>query len=223
MSVYDNDGGRAWNEGLIGLVAGKICEKYYRPALVITKTDSGYKGSGRSIPEFNLIEAIEECSSFLDKYGGHPAACGFSLLSENLEKFKDSIAALAQKKLAQADLRPKINIDLELDFADVNEALVEKIKKFEPYGQGNAQPKFMSRGLRVTDIRNMGADGQHIKLRLKSDRSPAVNAIGFGQSEKWQDLRIGREIDIVYYVETNEFNGRREVQIKIVDIKSRNT
>ncbi|MFH0892684.1 MAG: single-stranded-DNA-specific exonuclease RecJ [Candidatus Falkowbacteria bacterium] len=221
-SVYDGAEERTWNEGLIGLVAGKICEKYYRPALTITKTKTGYKGSGRSVPEFNLIEAIEECSPVLEKYGGHPAACGFSLASGNLEKFISLITDLAAKKLITADLRPKIKIDAALDFSAVNEELADKIKKFEPYGQGNAQPKFMSRAVRIVDIRNMGIDGQHIKLRLKSENSLPVNAIGFGQAERWRDLRLGDEIDIVYYVEMNEFNGRREAQIKIVDIKSHN-
>ncbi|MFH1744548.1 MAG: single-stranded-DNA-specific exonuclease RecJ [bacterium] len=207
-----------WNEGVVGLVAGKISEKYYRPALVITKTDEGYKGSGRSIEEFNLAESVEKCSEHLDKYGGHPMACGFSFAEENLGKFKKCIAKIANKKLKGADLRPRINIEAELKLEDINEELIEKINKFEPFGQNNDQPKFTSSGASIVDIVNMGVNGQHLKLKIKNEKSDIISAIGFGQSEKWRELKIGSLIDIVYYLEMNEFNGKREAQMKIVDI-----
>ncbi len=215
----NNNKSKIWNEGIIGLVAGRICAKYYKPVLVITRTKDGYKGSGRSIEEFNMISAINDCAEFLDKYGGHPAACGFSLAENNLEEFTDKIKKLAEDKLAKADLTPKIKIDMELELDEVGEEIIKDIGMFSPFGQYNEKPKFMSRELSIVDIMTMGADGKHIKFRVKNEKSGIISALGFGQAEQWQDLRIGDKIDIVYYIEMNEFNGRRDVQLKIIDIK----
>ncbi len=216
---------KIWNEGIVGLAAGRISSKYYLPVLVITKNDEGYKGSGRSIGEFNIMEALEECSDLLDKYGGHPMACGFSLREENLEKFKKKIIKIAGRKLKGINLAPKINIEAEIGLNEVNEEFITAVERFAPFGQDNNQPKFMSRGVSIVDITTMGIDGKHIKLRITNDElrmTNIINAVGFGQAEQWKDLRIGDIIDIVYYVEMNEFNGRSEAQIKIVDIKPRN-
>lgn len=209
-----------WNEGLIGLVAGRICEKYNRPTLAITKTRDGYKGSGRSISSFDLIESIEEVSDLLEKYGGHPMACGFSLSAEKIHNFKEAIKKVADKKLKDVDLSPVVIIDKEIPFDDIGEDLFSDIKLFEPFGQGNYAPKFLSRGVTIVNIFYMGMDGQHIKLVLKNERSGIVNAIGFNQTEQWHNLCIGDKIDIVYYVDVNDYNGKSEIQMKIVDIKS---
>ena len=206
--------GDAWNEGVIGLVAGRICQKYYRPTLVITRSPEGFKGSGRSIEEFNMMSAIEECSEFLDKFGGHAMACGFSLSEENLEKFKKKIKKIAEEKLKDIKLEPKIIIEKELDILEVNEDLIKDIEKFAPFGQENNQPIFLSSDVQIRDIMTMGVGGKHIKFRLNG-----FWALGFNMTEEWKDLRIGDKIDIAYYVEMNNFNGRSEVQLKIVDIK----
>src|SRR3989339_301767 len=208
-----------WNEGLIGLVAGRICEKYHRPALVITRTMGGYKGSGRSIINFDLIEAVEEASEFLDKYGGHPMACGFSLNIDRINDFKNKIKGVANEKLGDEDLKPMVIIDKEIPLEEIGEDLLADIKLFEPFGQGNLNPKFLSRNVIIVNIFYMGLDGQHIKLILKNEKSGIINAVGFNQTEKLHNLSIGDKIDIVYYVDMNEYNGKSEVQMKIVDIK----
>jgi single-stranded-DNA-specific exonuclease len=222
---------QAWNEGVIGLVAGRICEKYYRPTLIITRitednesgdTNYSFKGSGRSIEEINLIASIEEASEFLDKYGGHPMACGFSVNDEErLEKFKTKITEIAAAKLTGLELSPKIKIESELKIEDVNLNLAEEISILAPYGQNNAQPKFLSYNLRVDEIVNLGVDGQHIKIRV-SDAEKAfakgVWAISFGGSLEYSSLSVGDIIDLVYYI--NDFNGRREVQLKLIDLKT---
>lgn len=210
--------GEFWEEGVIGLVAGRITERYYKPTLVITKCEHGFKGSGRSIEELNIIKTIEECKEYLLKFGGHPAACGFSLESEKFKDFADKVREVANKKLEGVDLRPKLKIEAELDLGDIDEKLIDDIERFGPFGQGNDRPKFTSRGVMVLDKMNMGFEGQHIKLRLKSDGSGIINAIGFGQSQYWNDLVIGDKIDIAYYLDLNEFNGKKEAQMKIVDI-----
>ena len=133
-----------WEEGVVGLVAGKITEKYYKPTLVITRCESGLKGSGRSIEELNIIKTIEECGEFLSKFGGHPAACGFSLIPRILiiSRIRSEVAS---KKLAGADLRPKLKIEAELGLEEISEALIGDIEKFGPFGQGSDRPKFINR------------------------------------------------------------------------------
>jgi len=204
-----------WNEGVIGLVAGKLCDKYYRPVLVITKGQEGYKGSGRSIPEFNIIAALEEGKEFLERYGGHPAACGFSVKEGNIKKFTSKIKEIAKIKLAGVDLRPKLEIEAELGLEEVSQNLVKDIASFSPFGQDNPRPKFISQQAQIKDIINMGIDGQHIKFRFNG-----LWALAFGRSEEWKDFKIGDRVDIVYYVENNNFNGRSEVQLKLIDIRN---
>ena len=229
-----------WNEGVIGLVAGRITEKYYRPSLVITRLIEEaefdaeqnklvpkkvtFKGSGRSVEEFNMIAAVEECSSLLDKYGGHPMACGFSIISEdNLKSFKDKMQSLAVGKLKNCDLQPKLKIEAELKLADINLKLAEQVIALGPYGQNNPQPRFADYNLRVDDITTMGFENQHIKLRLSNSnagvKSVSIWAIAFGAAESYKGFQVGDKIDLVYYLDINDFNGRRETQLKIIDIR----
>jgi len=232
-----------WNEGVIGLVAGRIAEKYYRPTMIITRLIEEaefdavkkklvpkkivFKGSGRSIEEFNMIAAVNEKAELVDKYGGHPMACGFSIKGEeNLEKFKLEITELASKTLTTEKLFPKIKIDAVVKLKDINLELIANIEQLAPYGQNNPQPRFVSYNLRINDLVNMGFDSQHVKLRLvdnADDNSQASFwALAFGQAEEYKKHQIGDLIDLVYYLEVNDFNGRREPQLKIVDIKRSN-
>lgn len=206
--------GKKWNEGVIGLVAGKICEKYYKPTLVITRAGDIYKGSARSIDEFDIIETIESCQEFLTKFGGHPKAAGFSLGEKNLEKFIDKFRGLADKKLKDVKLQPTLKIECEVGLDQVDEDLIKELEKLEPFGQNNFRPNFVSRNVLIKDIMTMGADGQHIKFRING-----LWAVAFGRAGEWQNLKIGDMIDAVYYLEMNEFNGRSEAQLKVIDIK----
>lgn len=215
---------KIWSEGIIGLVAGKICERYYRPTIVVTSTEDGFKGSGRSIEEFNLIEAIEEIasedSSLVDKYGGHPMACGFSLQSrEKLDLFISKLEEIAEKKLGGRDLVPKIKLEAEIPLAAVNEELLAEIALLTPFGQGNLQPKFITRGLKILEAFFMGIDNQHVKFRLADEAGHNIWALCFGGSEIYKHCEAGDFIDLAYYPEWNDFNGRREIQLKIIDLK----
>jgi single-stranded-DNA-specific exonuclease len=224
-------GEQIWNEGVIGLVAGRICEKYYRPTLVITriteKTETGekvsFKASGRSIEDLNLIESITEAGEFLDKYGGHPMACGFSVEGEDkLEKFKEKIIKIATEKLAGKELSPRLKIEAELPVELININLAEEISLLSPFGQNNNQPKFVSYSLRIDEVVTLGFDSQHIKFRLSSvDQSFAkgIWAISFGCAQEYKMVRVGDLVDVVYYLDINEFNGRREAQLRIVDLR----
>jgi len=214
-----------WKEGVIGLVAGKIAQKYYRPALIITNCDDEYKGSGRSIEEFNIINAVAQCADLLDKYGGHAQACGFGLKKENLDGFIAKIKNIAAMELNKSgiDLKPKIKIDSFISLNDIDENLVKELEKLAPFGQDNERPVFMTKNIYILDILNMGSDGQHIKLRVKSEDSRVFSVLGFGQSEALAHLSAGDRIDLVYYIEINEFNGKSDMQLKIVDIKLHNS
>jgi len=208
-----------WNEGVIGLVAGKLSSKYYRPALVLTETEDGLKGSGRSIPDFNLISAIEDCAEFLDKYGGHPQACGFSLSKDKLEAFRKKIREIAREKIDFKNIKPKITVDQEINLEDLNLDLAIELEKLKPFGEGNGKPIFLSKNILVVDVLTMGLEGQHLKLKLKSENSGLINALAFSQAERWNNIKVGEKIDLLYSVEINDFNNRKEVQLKIVDIK----
>lgn len=220
-----------WNEGVIGLVAGRIAEKYYRPTLIITRLVEeaelnpetnklipkkvSFKGSGRSIPELNLIKTVEACSDLLDKYGGHPMACGFSIDNEkNLNMFQEKILQLATDKLAGLNLLPKLNIDSVLDIKSINLDLAEEISSLAPFGQSNPQPSFVSYDVVIEDVITMGFDGQHIKFKING-----IWAVSFGTAEKYKDFRVGDHVDLAYNLDINDFNGRREPQLRIIDIK----
>ncbi len=220
-----------WNEGVIGLVAGRIAEKYYRPTLIITRLVESaefdanskklipkkvsFKGSGRSIVELNLINAIEQCTNLLDKYGGHPMACGFSIESEEkLNTFKEKLIAIVKKELKGKNLVPKLEIEAEIKSAEISLALADEISLLAPFGQSNQPPKLVSFKVKVEDIMLMGFENQHIKIRLSG-----LWALAFGSAEKYKYIKIGDVIDVVYYLEVNEFNGRREAQLKIIDLR----
>jgi len=215
-----------WNEGIVGLVAGRITEKYHRPTLIITRaTDEAdgtqimFKGSGRSIEGFNLIQAITKAAQYLYKYGGHPMACGFSIQNEeNLQAFKEIVINEAALNLKTDDLVPKIKIDAELEFLDISLELADQLEQLAPFGQNNPQPSFASFGLRIDDLVLMGADNQHIKIRLSAS-GRSFWALAFNRAEECAQFKIGDLIDLAYQLEVNEFNGRRDPQLKIIDIK----
>jgi single-stranded-DNA-specific exonuclease len=235
---------QVWNEGIIGLVAGRIAEKYYRPTLIITRLIEEaefdqqtkklvpkkvtFKGSGRSVEEFNLIRAVEKCAPVLDKYGGHPMACGFSVINEEkLAIFKEKILELAGSSLDSTKLVPKVKIDTVLELSEINLKLAEAVDSLAPFGQNNPQPRFAAYNLRLDDIVLMGFDNQHIKLRLTAANkvtgaASSFWALAFGAATEYKDFKIGDCVDLAYYLEINEFNGHREAQLKIIDIRKCN-
>lgn len=211
----ENSPAESWPEGVVGLVAGRLCDEYARPVLAVTKINDEIKGSGRSIDEFNIMEAIEKSSRYLKKFGGHAAACGFTLKNhEDLEKFSSEMKKIAGKALAEAELAIKIDVEAEIYLSDINDDFLEDLEKFEPFGEDNPKPKFLSRGLEITDKTIIGANSQHVKFRFGT-----IWAVAFGKAENFKDLKIGDMVDAVYYLEFNEFNGKRSAQMKIVDIK----
>lgn len=222
---------KPWNEGIIGLVSGRIVEKYYKPTLIITKAEKGCKGSGRSIEEFNLFKAIEEASDLLGNHGGHPMACGFNLPAANLSAFSEKMRKIARRALEKTELEPKLKIECEILFDEATRSLYREIKKLAPFGQHNPEPKFLSENVQIKDIVKMGLNSQHIKFRFTASVAARALAdadssggygiwgIGFGHAGDWQDFKIGDIVDIVYTLDENEYNGNTNLQFKLIDVK----
>ncbi len=209
---------KEWSAGLTGLVASKLLRKYNRPCLVITenKETKDLVGSGRSIKEFNVTQALEGVKDSLLRFGGHPQACGFSLKENNLEQFKEGIIKITNKELKDIDPKPELDIELEINFSDINWPLVELVNKFKPFGKDNEEPLFLSKDIIITNLKKVGADEKHLKLELMKDNKK-INCIGF--SLAFKELKVGDKVNIVYNLSINEWNGNRQIQLIIKDIK----
>lgn len=210
--------GEKWEEGVMGIVAGKIAEKYHRPTLVATKKESEYTGSARSIKSFNMIEAITLQDEFLERYGGHPQAAGFTVGEENIELFRDGLLEIANKRLTDSDLVGEITIDAEIDLEDITFELIDWIERFAPFGYKNPSPKLLIRKLEVKDLRFVGSENNHISMTFLSEKTGEfIRSIGFNLADKIPDIKVGDKIDIVFVLEINEWNGDRQLQMKIKD------
>ena len=208
----------SYHEGVIGLAAGKLVEEFYRPAIVLSKKGEISKASARSIAGFNIIEAIRKLDDLILEGGGHPMAAGFSIKTALIENFSKRIDELAGPLLTGEILARKLRIDLEIDFSQINQELVEKIKDFEPTGLGNPTATFATKGVLVKNARLVGSDGKHLKLKL-SQNSISFDAIAFGAGPTHQKLSPDSKIDIAYNVEEDTWNGNKKLQLKIKDIK----
>lgn len=219
--------GEGWSTGILGLVASRIKDEFYKPVLVMGLNNGQITGSGRSIREFNMIKALQGMPEFFYKFGGHPQACGFTLKNpEVLEDFKKTLLEKTAQELTNIDLTPQILIDAEVDLDEVNWKLYDLLQKFEPFGQANEEPKYAAYGLTIMNIEPVGQDGKHLRLLVKHKSHLIRKTIGFGLgdinrcSEDWKAcLNPGDKIDMVFSVGVNEWNGNRELQLTIEDIK----
>jgi len=204
-----------YHEGVIGLASGKITEKFYRPSIVLSVNGETSKASARSITGFNIIEAIKETELILEG-GGHPMAAGFSIETTKIEEFRIKINKLAEKSLTEEVLERKLKIDMEIGFSQINKNLVEELKKFEPTGQGNYSPVFVSTKVLVKVVKPVGTEGKHLKLKLEQD-GIVLDGIWFNATTKFN---INDIIDAAYAVEENVWNNKTSIQLKIKDIRS---
>ncbi|MDD4412170.1 MAG: single-stranded-DNA-specific exonuclease RecJ [Patescibacteria group bacterium] len=203
-----------WLEGVIGLVAGRICEKYGRPTLVICKSEGVIKGSGRSIESVNIVQFLDNFQEHLARYGGHKMACGFTVKNkESLDNFVSQAREFAENNFKIDDLIPRLKIDMVLDQNQLTGALADQIIKLAPFGQGNPIPVFVTYGVKVMDLMPMGSESQHWKMRFGS-----IWSIAFSGAKKWPDLQPGETVDIVYTLEWNKYNGYKNLQLKIIDL-----
>lgn len=205
-----------YHEGVIGLASGKITEKLYKPSIVLSVNGDISKASARSIHGFNIIEAIKETELILEG-GGHPMAAGFSIVTSKIEEFRLKINKISESKLTDEILERKLKIDLELNFDLINEELVEELKKFEPSGQGNYSPVFVSKNVKIVESKTVGSDGKHLKLKLEQN-GIKLDAIWFNVKSEFVSSKSVKA-DIAFTVEENVWNSNTTIQLKIRDIK----
>lgn len=209
-------GSENWHHGVIGIVASKITDLYFKPSILICFEEDEGKGSGRSIPGFDLYESLTNCSENLEKFGGHFMAVGVTLKKENFEKFKEEFEKYAQNSNI-CDIIPIIKIDEEITLEDINIKAVEELNMLEPFGEANKMPLFMYKNLKIHSIRTL-SEGKHIKLTLK-DNNFYIDSIGFNLGHLAEEYQIGDKVDVVGSLEINRFNGRESVQINLKDLR----
>ena len=207
--------GKSWHHGVIGIVSSKITELYFKPSILLCEEDDIGKGSGRSIPGFDLYEALTECKDFIDRFGGHSMAVGINIKKDKFEEFKEKFEQIAKEKHAD-EIIPILNIDAQISLDDISKEMVESLKELEPYGEANKMPLFAFKNLKIDSIRALSG-GKHLKLTVKDNKN-MVNAIGFNLGELANDYRIGDRIDLVGNLEINSFNGVDNIQINVKDV-----
>ncbi len=205
-----------FNPGVVGLAAARLVERYYRPALVAQRGETFTRGSARSIPEFHITNALEQCADLLEHYGGHAAAAGFTLRNEHWPAFVERLQTLAAAQLGDLDLRPTLQADAEVSLSELTTQLLDALKWLEPTGYGNPRPRFVARGVRVTAARAVGSEGNHLKLMLTDGRI-TLEGIAFRQGH-WAG-RLPSRVDVLFVFEWNEYNGRARPQLNIKDLR----
>lgn len=204
----------SYHEGVVGLAASSLVKEFWRPSIVLSVKGDTAKASGRSIPGFNLIEAIRKFDNLIEGGGGHPMAVGFSIKTKNIEKFQKVMNDYAKKMLTEEVLNKSTKVDVEIDFDLINIKLWSFLRNFEPSGIGNPRPVFLTREVDVVESRLVGKTKSHLKLKL--GKSPAmIDAIGFGLGEEFGELKKGDGVDVVYTIDENVWNGRKSLQLKV--------
>ena len=210
-------GAEDWHKGVLGIVASRLVDKYYRPSLVFNIRDGLAVGSGRSIDGFNLFRALSQFSPLFEKFGGHAHAAGFTLKADKLQALERELEALAREILCDEDLVPAIDVDAELPFRDITAETVSRIRSLSPFGEGNPEPCFLARSLYVLESRVVGE--RHLKFRVRQggDGRP-FDAIGFGLAD--EHPLEGKTIDMVFTPELNRWQGHESIQLKVIDLKT---
>lgn len=207
-----------WHQGVIGIVASKIVDEFYRPCILISLHEDGTgKGSARSIPGFNIFKGLEECNDLLDKYGGHKYAAGLTIQGNNIPLLRDRLSSIVGNNLAEEDFVPRIIMDAEIDIEDINFPLLKEMAILPPYGISNPEPVIVTRGLVVTEPRIL--KGDHLKMKLKKGRA-YFDSIGFSMATAYNGIiNKSEKIDIAYTPELNLWNGMYGIQLKLKDIR----
>ncbi len=211
-----------YEQGVIGLVASKLVERYYRPSIVVSIGEKVSKASARSVAGFNIIEFIRSASHLLVNAGGHPMAAGFTVETGNLGALQEAFEKLAGEQVSEELLQRILKIDCELPLDSITQDLYDSLQQLQPFGMANPEPVFVSKGVKVEDIRAIGVEKKHLKLRVSQDSFAVYDAIAFGMGEYISEIKIGDAIDIAYVVDENEWNGNKKLQLKIKDIKKVN-
>ncbi len=207
--------GENWHHGVIGIVASKITEMYFKPSILLCNEGDESKGSGRSIPGFDLHDALMKCLDHIEKFGGHSMAIGITIKKSELEQFSQSLENVAKEEHTE-EIVPIVQIDAKISLSDINKEMVESLNQLEPFGEGNKMPIFVIKNLKIDSIRAL-TEGKHLKLTLREGNN-MVNAIGFNMGSLAEEYKIGDKIDVAGMLEINSFNGVDSVQINLKDI-----
>ena len=209
-----------WHKGVIGIVASRLIETYYRPTLVFTKSGDKYAASARSVRGFDVYNALEACSEHLEQFGGHRYAAGMTLLEENYLAFKNAFEKVVEETIHPDMLTPEISIDAEINFSDITPKLIRILKQFEPFGPQNMTPVFLTKNVKDTGyVQKLGADDEHLKLFVRQNNSEGMAAIGFGLGSKMELTTNKKLFEAVYCIDENEWNGKTSLQLQLKDIK----
>ena len=203
--------------GIVGLVAGRLTESFYRPAIVFAIGEEQSRASCRSIPEFNITRALDECADLLLRHGGHALAAGFTVLNSNIDALRGELWRKAEDSLRGRRLVPRLQIDADIQLDELNEDFIRELDRIEPTGQENPSATFITRKLHVLRCRRVGEDGRHLKLSVANGRGAQADAIGFGLGD-WAK-GMPRRIDAAYQAEMNEWQGARNLQLRLLDIR----
>ena len=208
-----------WHKGVIGIVASRLIEKYYRPTLVFTKSGDKLAASARSVKGFDVYNALEECTEFIEQFGGHKYAAGLTLIPENYENFKKKFEEVVAKTIDKEFLTPEISIDAEIDLSEITPKFFRIIQQMAPFGPMNMKPTFTSTCVRDNGYgKQVGAEKTHLKLNIfQGDNQKTYNAIGFNLGDKMDFVQ--NDFDIVYALDENEWNGYKTVQLLLKDLK----
>jgi single-stranded-DNA-specific exonuclease len=209
--------------GVVGLAASRLTDEFYRPSVVVEQGEAESRGSCRSIPEFHITRALDECAELLIRHGGHAAAAGFTVPTEKLNELAARLLAIAQSQLGGRDLNPALHIDAEAQPGELSQETCQQLERLEPCGYANPVPVLVSRNMNVRDVRTVGADGAHLKLSLVDERRTTWDAIAFRQSHHSSWLRRDMRIDVAYHLETNEWNGLERLQFNVLDLRQAGT
>lgn len=214
--VYKSD----WHKGVLGIVASRLTETYYRPTLVFTDANEDeITGSARSVKDFDVYEIIDQCSDLLSRYGGHKFAAGMTLAKSNFEAFKERFEELVKANIKPSQRRPSIDIDAELDFSQIDARFLRLLKQFAPFGPENMTPIFLTKNLIAGNLFTMGKDGEHLKMVLRDEVSGIqFNAVGFKMGQFEDDFRY-RTFDVVYSIEENVWRDRVTLQLNVRDVR----
>ena len=218
--VYGPD----WNKGVVGIVASRLVEAYYKPALVLTKSNGFVTGSARSVRGFDLYEAISSCADLLENYGGHIYAAGLTLREENLPEFVRRIDKYVGEHISDEMATPIVDVDSEINFSQITPKFFRILKQFQPFGPGNSAPVFLTKNVYDDgNGRKVGPGGQHLKLELIQESQPyhQISAIAFNMASLFEHIRNGNPIDICYSVVENYYRGNSTIQLRIKDMRER--
>ena len=209
-----------WHKGVIGIVASRLTETYYRPTIVFTKSGDKLAASARSVKDFDVYNALEACAEHLEQFGGHMYAAGMTLKEENYQNFKNAFEQEVEKTIHPDLLIPEISVDAEIELSYINERLIRILNQFEPFGPQNMTPVFMCKNVKDTGYgKTIGQNDEHLKLFIKQNNSEGFGVIGFGLGNKLELTKNQNPFDIAFCIDENEFNGNVTVQLRLKDLR----